>query len=116
MEQNKLFQMKFSKVYDAYLNKAQRKNRTQQEVNEIIFWLCGYDENTLKEVLKNEIDLQTFFNEAPKFNPLAYQIKGKVCSIDVQTIQDPLMQKIRFLDKLIDDLAKGKPLEKILFY
>jgi hypothetical protein len=96
-----------------YIQKAERKGRTKAEVDEIIRWLTGYDENTLNTLIETGVDFETFFNNA-KINPDADKITGVVCGIRVEEIQDPLMQKIRWLDKLIDELAKGKPMDKIL--
>lgn len=114
MENNKVFKMKLSKVYPLLVQKAERKNRTRQEVDEIIVWLTGYDEAGLKKQLDHDVDYETFFEEAPCMNPNCSQIKGSVCGIRVEEIEDPLMQKIRYLDKLIDELAKGWPMERIL--
>lgn len=96
-----------------YIQKAERKGKTKAEVDEIIRWLTGYDENTLNTLIETGVDFETFFNNA-KINPDADKITGVVCGIRVEEIQDPLMQKIRWLDKLIDELAKGKPMDKIL--
>ena len=106
--------MKLSKVYPLLVQKAERKNRTRQEVDEIIVWLTGYDEAGLKKQLDHDVDYETFFEEAPCMNPNCSQIKGSVCGIRVEEIEDPRMQKIRYLDKLIDELAKGWPMERIL--
>jgi hypothetical protein len=106
--------MAFSKVYPLLVNKAERKGRTKEEVNEIIYWLTGYDQATLQEQLDKNVDYEAFFEQAPRMNPNASKITGVVCGIRVENIEDPLMQKIRWLDKLIDELAKGKPMEKIL--
>jgi hypothetical protein len=106
--------MKFSRVYPLYVQKAARKQRTQKEVNEIICWLTGYDEAALHRQIDQENDLQTFFAEAPRIHPNSALIKGVVCGVRVEDIQDPLMKNIRYLDKLIDELAKGRPMEKIL--
>lgn len=114
MENSKVFAMKFSRVYPLLVQKAERKNRTKEEVDRIIFWLTGYDEEGLKEQLEKDVDYETFFTQAPSMNPNCSMIKGKVCNIRVEEIEDPLMQKIRYLDKLVDELAKGKPMEKIL--
>jgi hypothetical protein len=97
-----------------YIQKAERKNRTKKEVDQIICWLTGYSEAALRQWVKGDNDLKTFFAEAPAMNPKAALIKGTVCGIRVEDVEDPLMQKIRYLDKLIDELAKGRPLEKIL--
>lgn len=106
--------MKLAKVYPLLVQKAERKNRTKQEVDEVIRWLTGYDEDGLRRQLERDVDYQTFFQEAPCMNPNCGLIKGVVCGVRVETIEDPLMQKIRYLDKLVDELAKGKPMEKIL--
>lgn len=113
MENKKVFAMKFSKIYPLLVQKAERKNRTKQEVDEIIFWLTGYDEKSMMEQLQKEVDYQTFFEQAPCINPNCKKIKGSVCGVRVESIEDPLMQLIRCLDKLIDELAKGKSMEKI---
>lgn len=97
-----------------YIQKAERKGRSKEEVNEIIFWLTGYDEHGLQEQIDKEVDFETFFEEAPKINPNSDKITGVVCGIRVEEVEDPLMQKIRWLDKLVDELAKGKPIEKVL--
>lgn len=112
--QHKIYKMSFSSIYPLYVQKAERKNRTRAEVDAIIFWLTGYDQAGLKRQLQSQTDLETFFAQAPAFNPAASLIKGVVCGIRVEDIDDPLMQRIRYLDKLIDELAKGKALEKIL--
>ena len=109
-----IFNTAFSKVYPLYIQKAQRKGRTQMEVNTIIFWLTGFDEPGLRSAIEREIDFATFFAEAPRIHPHATDIKGMVCGVRVEEVEDPLMQKIRWLDKLVDELAKGKPMEKIL--
>ncbi len=110
----RLFKMKFAVVYPLYIRKAERKNRTKEEVDQIILWLTGYDQAGLQQQIQQENDFETFFAQAPAYNPNSALIKGVVCGIRVEEIEDPLMQKIRFLDKLIDELAKGKALEKIL--
>lgn len=106
--------MKFSSVYPMYVQKAERKNRTKDEVDQIICWLTGYRQVELQRQIKLESDLETFFAKAPLFNPNASLIKGIVCGVRVEDIEDPLMRKVRYLDKLIDELAKGKALDKIL--
>lgn len=113
MDNSKVFSMKLSKIYPLLVQKAEKKNRTEQEVDEIIFWLLGYDESGIEKQLSADVDYGTFFSEAPLINPNSSLIKGTVCGVRVENIEDPLMQKIRYLDKLIDELAKGKPLEKI---
>ena len=105
-----IFDMKFSKIYPLYIQKAERKGRTKAEVDEIIRWLTGYD----TEQWDPEATNREFFDNAPDMNPNASLIKGTVCGVRVEDIEDPLMQKIRWLDKLIDELAKGKAMEKIL--
>lgn len=114
MENQKVYSMKLSKIYPLLVSKAEKKNRTKKEVDEIIFWLTGYDEAGLERQLSNDVDYGTFFREAPCFNPNCILIKGTICGCRVEEIKEPLMQKIRYLDKLIDELAKGKPMEKIL--
>jgi len=106
--------MSFASVYPHYVTKAQKKERTQAEVNEIICWLTGYSKQQLKKVLESETDFQTFFAQAPTMNPARTMIKGVVCGIRVEEIKEPIMREIRYLDKLIDELAKGKSMEKIL--
>ena len=103
-------EMKFSKVYPLLLNKVQRKGRTKEELDTVIRWLTGYD----METTDPDVSYQNFFDNAPAMNPRASLITGTVCGIRVETIEDPLMQKVRWLDKLVDELAKGRPLEKIL--
>lgn len=114
MPQHHIFAMKFAKVYPLYVQKAERKNRTQEEVDQIIRWLTGYSQAGLQQQIKQESDFETFFAQAPTFNPRSSLIKGVVCGVRVEEIEDPLMRKIRYLDKLIDELAKGKAMEKIL--
>lgn len=114
MANERVFAMSFAGVYPLYVAKAERKGRTKEEVDEIIRWLTGYSKAGLEKQLRAKTDFRTFFNQAPKMNPNTSLIKGVVCGIRVEEIEDPLMQKIRYLDKLIDELAKGKKLEKIL--
>ena len=111
---NRIFGMKFANVYPLYVQKAERKNRTKEEVDQIILWLTGYSQVGLQQQIKQENDFETFFAQAPAINPNTSLIKGVVCGVRVEAIEDPLMQKIRYLDKLIDELAKGKAMEKIL--
>ncbi|MHC1740369.1 MAG: DUF2200 domain-containing protein [Anaerolineaceae bacterium] len=111
---NRLFGMKFAIVYPLYVKKVERKNHTQEEVDQIIFWLTGYDQTGIKQQIDQQNDLETFFAQAPAIHPNSGLIKGVVCGIRVEEIKDPLMQKIRYLDKLIDELANGKAMEKIL--
>lgn len=114
MENEKVFAMKFSTVYPLLVKKGERKGRTKGEVDQLISWLTGYDEEQLQDQLERDVDYRTFFEEAPQMNPNCHLITGSVCGVKVQDIQDPLMQKIRYLDKLIDELAKGKAIEKIM--
>src|SRR5262245_47435051 len=114
MDKDRVFALKFAKVYPMYVQKAQAKNRTKKEVDQIICWLTGYNQAGLKQQIKQENDLETFFAEAPAMHPNSSLIKGVVCGVRVEEIEDPLMKKIRYLDKLIDELAKGKAMEKIL--
>ena len=114
MDNEIVFAMKFCKVYPLLVAKAERKGRTKDEVDEIICWLTGYRKEQLQEQLKKEADYRTFFDEAPRMNPNCHLITGSVCGVKVQEIKDPLMQKIRYLDKLVDELAKGKAMERIM--
>ena len=114
MTKHRIYTMAFSGVYPLYVQKAERKNRTKEEVDEIICWLTGYDQAGLEQQIEQENDFETFFAQAPTMNPNRLLIKGVVCGVRVEEIEDPLMQKIRYLDKLIDELAKGKAMEKIL--
>lgn len=113
-QHDRIFGMKFSKVYPLYVQKAERKNRTREEVDRILCWLTGYSEAGLRKQIEQESDLRTFFADAPAIHPNSARIKGVVCGIRVEEIEDPLMRNIRSMDKLIDELAKGKALEKIL--
>lgn len=106
--------MSFAGVYPHYITKAENKNRTKAEVNEIIFWLTGYDEKMLQYHLDNKTNFEDFFSKAPQINPNAEKITGMICGYRVEDIDDKLMREIRYLDKLIDELAKGRPMEKIL--
>ena len=114
MPKHRIFTTAFAKVYPLYVQKAERKNRTKEEVDQIIYWLTGYDQLGLRHQIEQENDFETFFAQAPAMNPNSSLIKGVVCGIRVEEVEDPLMQKIRYLDKLIDELAKGKAMEKIL--
>lgn len=104
----------FANIYDLYVAKAEKKNRTMAEVDEIILWFSGHTSNSLKEQLKNDVNLESFIKESPVLNPNRLLIKGVVCGVRVEDIEDPLMREIRYLDKLIDELAKGKAMDKIL--
>ena len=110
----RIFTMAFSKVYPMYIQKAEKKGRSKEEVDKIIFWLTGYDKDGLQKQIDKGVDFETFFAEASQINPNVNRIKGVVCGVRVEEVEDPLMKKIRWLDKLIDELAKGKKLEKIL--
>ena len=114
MPRNNVFAMKFAKVYPLYVQKAEGKKRTKEEVDQVICWLTGYTKAGLQKQIKQESDFETFFAQAPAIHPNASLITGVVCGIRVEDIEDPLMQKLRYLDKLIDELAKGKAMEKIL--
>ena len=109
-----VFAMKFADVYPLYIQKAERKNRTKEEVDQVVCWLTGYHQAGLQQQIKQENDFEAFFAQAPAMNPNRSLIKGVVCGVRVEELDDPLMQNIRYLDKLIDELAKGKALEKIL--
>ena len=110
MENNKIYKMSFARVYPLYIAKAERKGRTKDEVDEIIRWLTGYSQEELAIRLQNQTDFETFFTDAPQLNPARELITGVVCGIRVEEIEDPLMREIRYLDKLIDELAKGRPM------
>mgnify|MGYP001768946623 CR=1 FL=1 len=114
MTKPRIYTMSFSKVYPLYVAKAEKKERTRPEVDEIIRWLTGYSQEELETQLEKQADLETFFAEAPQLNPARSLIKGVVCGVRVEDIEDPTMREIRYLDKLIDALAKGKAMEKIL--
>ena len=114
MTRPRIFGMRFATVYPMYVQKAERKNRTKEEVDQIIGWLTGYDRAGLQRQLDQGVDLETFFSQAPAIHPNAASIKGVVCGVRVEDVEDPLMQKIRYLDKLVDELAKGRPMPKIL--
>src|SRR5262245_63890499 len=111
---HRVFAMKIANLYALYVKKAESKNRTKKEVDQIICWLTGYNQAGLKKQIKQENDLETFFAQAPAMHPNSSRIKGVVCGVRVEEVEDPLMKKIRYLDKLIDELAKGKAMEKIL--
>jgi hypothetical protein len=114
MDKEKLYQMSFSDLYPLYVAKAVKKNHTQAEADEIIRWLTGYSKELMQKQINEKVDIRGFFAQAPHFNQNANLITGVVCGIRVEEVEDPLMKKIRYLDKLIDELAKGRPLEKIL--
>ncbi|MFT8310890.1 MAG: DUF2200 domain-containing protein [Sporolactobacillus sp.] len=114
MKNERVYKMAFSRVYPLLVQKAERKGRTNSEVDAVICWLTGYDDAGLQAAVEKNIDYQTFFSEAPQINTNASKIKGVICGHRVEEIEEPLMQKIRWLDKLVDELAKGKSMEKIL--
>ncbi len=114
MDNNRVYKMSFAGVYPRYITKAEKKGRTKAEVDEIIRWLTGYTQKKLETQIEKKTDFETFFAKAPKLNPNRKLIKGVVCGIRVEEIKEPLMQEIRYLDKLIDELARGKKMEKIL--
>lgn len=114
MSPHRIFTTAFSTVYPLYVEKARRKGRTQEEIDRLICWLTGYDEAGLQCQIDQQVDVQTFFAQAPAMNPNSHLIKGVVCGVRVEDVADPLMKQIRQLDKLVDELAKGKAMEKIL--
>ena len=114
MSRHRIYTTPFADVYPLYIAKAERKGRTKAEVDEILRWLTGYSQTELAGQLKKQVDFETFFAEAPRLNPSRDQIKGMICGVRIEAIQEPLMREIRYLDKLVDELAKGKPMEKIL--
>jgi hypothetical protein len=114
MSKPRVYTVAFAAIYEAYINKAQRKGRTAVEVNQIIEWLTGYDQTALEAQLVAKVSLETFFEQAPSFHANASLITGKVCGVQVETVSEKLMWQIRCLDKLIDELAKGRPMAKIL--
>jgi hypothetical protein len=114
MPKHDIFAMAFSKVYPMYVRKAEAKGRTRAEVDRIVRWLTGYSPAGLRKQLEKEVDIETFFAQAPAFHPNSSLITGVVCGVRVENVEDPLMKKVRYLDKLIDELAKGKAMEKIL--
>jgi hypothetical protein len=110
----RVFKMSFASVYPHYVTKVEKKGRTKEELHEIIHWLTGYDDKALQKILGDKTDFETFFAKAPKMNPNVSKITGVICGYRVEEIEDPLMQQIRYLDKLVDELAKGRAMEKIL--
>ena len=110
----RIYSMTFSSVYPHYIAKAEKKGRTKEEVDEIVCWLTGYSQKALDTQIKKQTNFEIFFAEAPKLNPSRSLIKGMICGVRIEDIKEPLMREIRYLDKLIDELAKGKPMEKIL--
>lgn len=114
MNNTRVYKMSFAGVYPHYIHKAEKKGRTKDEVDEIIFWLTGYDKQSLQQHIDNKTDFENFFALAPQINPNVSKITGVICGYRVEEIEDELMQKVRYLDKLIDELAKGKAMDKIL--
>ena len=114
MNNTRVFKMPFASVYPHYIQKAEKKGRTKAEVDDIIFWLTGYNKQTLQQQIDNKNDFETFFAQAPKINPNASKITGVICGYRIEEIENELMQKVRYLDKLVNELAKGKTMEKIL--
>lgn len=113
-DNTRVFRMSFAGVYPLYIEKVEKKGRTKKELDTVLLWLTGYDINTLQKQIDKKVDLETFFAEAPQINPNVSKITGLICGYRVEDIEDPLMQKIRYMDKLVDELAKGKKMEKIL--
>jgi len=114
MDNSRVYKMLFSSVYPLYVKKVERKGRTQAEVDEVIQWLTGYDRKGLQKAIDDKADFETFFKMAPKMNPDAVKITGLICGYRIEEIEDELMRKVRYLDKLVDEVAKGRPMEKIL--
>jgi hypothetical protein len=114
MDKERIYRLLFSSVYPLYIKKVEKKGRTKEDVDTIIFWLTGYNKQTLQQQIDKKSDFKTFFNEAPRINPNASKITGVICGYRVEEIEDEIVQKMRYLDKLIDELAKGKKMDKIL--
>ena len=114
MDNTRVYRMSFASVYPHYIQKAEKKGHTKEEVDAIIFWLTGYNKKTLQQHIDKKTDFETFFGQAPQLNPNVSKITGVICGYRVEEIEDKLMQKIRYLDKLVDELAKGRTMEKIL--
>ncbi len=114
MDKHRIFTTSFASVYPLYVQKAERKGRTKQEVDEVICWLTGYSSNALAEQVQRKNDFETFFREAPAIHANVGKITGTICGVRLEEIEDPLMRNIRYLDKLVDELAKGRPMQKIL--
>ena len=114
MDKTRVFKMAFASVYPHYVAKVEKKGRTKEELHAVIHWLTGYDDEMLKKQIDKKVDFETFFARAPRMNPNASKISGLICGIRVEEIEDELMQQIRYLDKLVDELAKGKSMDKIL--
>ena len=114
MDNSRVYKMLFSSVYPLYIQKVERKGHTKAELDTVIYWLTGYDEKTLKQQIDAKVDFETFFAEAPQMNPNASKITGVICGYRIEEIEDELMRKVRYLDKLVDEVAKGRAMEKIL--
>ena len=114
MNNTRIYKMSFASVYPHYITKVEKKGRTKEELDTIIFWLTGYNSQSLQQIIEHKTDFKTFFGEAPLIHPNASKITGVICGYRVEDIADPLMQQIRYLDKLVDELAKGKTMDKIL--
>jgi hypothetical protein len=114
MDKDRVFAITFASVYPLYVLKVESKGRKKKELDEVLCWLTGYSPQTLKDQIKSKSDLKTFFKQAPKLNPKARKITGTICGVRIEEIEDPLMKKIRYMDKLVDELAKGRPMEKVL--
>lgn len=114
MKNERIYKMAFARVYPLYIQKVEKKGRSQKELDEVICWLTGYTQKSLATQIKLEKDFETFFGEAPKLHPNASKITGVICGVRIEEIEEPLMKKIRYLDKLVDELAKGRPMEKVL--
>lgn len=114
MNNTRVYKMAFASVYPHYVQKVEKKGRTKEELHQVILWLTGYDETALQKVIEERTDFETFFAQAPLMNPNANKITGVICGYRIEDIEDPLMQQIRYLDKLVDELAKGRAMEKIL--
>jgi len=111
---HKIYKMSFASIYPHYVTKVEKKNRTVAELDEVICWLTGYSSEGIKKTIEDKIDMEAFFAGAPEVNPNAHLITGKICGVQIEEIKEPLMQQIRYMDKLVDELAKGRPMEKIL--
>ena len=114
MDKNRIYKLLFSSVYPLYIQKVEKKGRTKEELNMVIFWLTGYNEQTLQQQIDLKNDFETFFTEAPQIHPNASKITGVICGYRVEDIEDKIVQQVRYLDKLVDELAKGRKMEKIL--
>ena len=114
MEKHKIYTMSFARVYPLYITKVERKGRTQAELDEVIIWMTGYTKKGLEKQLTKQVDIETFLKEAPRMNPLRSLITGVICGVRIEDITDPLMREVRYLDKLVDEIAKGRAMEKIL--